>query len=892
MASFRTRIFLALGDTLVLSGSDYLPSSGDYVDLSSTNKVGPMTLEDGLIIPSYKEPPDNKKAGAMIRIRSVRPMPIKTITLHMIIFSAGNDASTVFKWWSIIEQKLEQAAAASGPMGHGTQVCLLVRMATTGASSGLGGNFVAYDVLGGTMTPNDLLTNPGVAYGATLELRCLPFGRLTAQTYPSVGTYTTTIGAGLTSFLYVGGNPFTTGPIPGTVGALPQLHILDKSTAGAINALYVGRRAVNAAGGGMASADWTPVVGLLSSPATHVSDANTVGTFHAELVTADNTTWHNLGIITTSAGADPKYQAGVYDVLLRVRELQAVAPQYYGDALGSGTLSAGKLLIPDTYNVCVAYNDGTLVGAASPALSTTAGYGAVWPPNTFYDDFETGDVSQWITVSSTSSGAGDISVASSAAIAGTFGVRIRLSAVRPSDSTTKYYPPDLMQLIKPISLPVTNQPVRMSCWMYINGGCVSANPMFLGGLSSSAVEYAMSRETPPPGTGTLTGNGVMGGYLAALVVTGGNQLEFATFNDGSPGGPSLGVLTSNVNTIVNKPLWVEITLPSGALSGGYTASVRIVTPTTTLSITNQAGTLTGLTGGPTFYVDRATIGLSIQYGSGAADIFYDDVMVHTAASVFPLPNQGIYIVGQIGVSNLPTGNFDIYVQRNNAPWQRIAHPNLSGAGALIDFTMLGNFASPPATPTPSPSYFRARLDVKNATGNAPIVTDPVPTDLQNNQWHLINLGTLTLPPISKFEGFNPSGGSGAGDFGWQMIIEGLAGAATSNTLSVDCAYLLPHDEPQIYVEYPGLNNVTLYEWVMDGRRDGRGGAVVRDAATQTNVLQMLAMRGHMQLAVGNQKLVIIPLREGGVHDVQHTQYQVQLRWQSLVDFIHDDPTVY
>jgi hypothetical protein len=93
-------------------------------------------------------------------------------------------------------------------------------------------------------------------------------------------------------------------------------------------------------------------------------------------------------------------------------------------------------------------------------------------------------------------------------------------------------------------------------------------------------------------------------------------------------------------------------------------------------------------------------------------------------------------------------------------------------------------------------------------------------------------------------------------------------------------------------QIPGLANTTPTEWVLDTRRDGRTGAILRDAATQTNVLTPVLTQGHMVLSNGNQMLVFIVERENGVHDVQNTAYKVQVRYQPLVDWPYDDPTAY
>ena len=898
MTAYPTSLFLAVGDTMTASGGDYIPSSGDYLNLLDPNAI--LCTEGGLIIPTSKEPADQKKAGAVIRIRSVRSQPIKIITLHLLLRAGGSDSTTWRRLWANIEHKLEQAAAASGPFGHGTNVCLLVRFSTGGFASSLGANFTAFDVLGGVCTQNDLLTNSGQAYGMTLELRCLMHGRLTAQRYP-LTTNTFSALAQQTPTLYLG--PSSSGSIGGHLGALAQLHIDDTSSAGHINRVRVGRRSVPGASGGMASTDWqgvVPVAAALGSASYLSSGAGTYGqvgtNFASQALTDSN--WHDLAAVYIP-GTNPLHQAGIYDCYLRVREAATIATEPSITSLALGTLASNIVLIPDTYNVRVAYNDGTIASAASPIATITVPY-ISWPPNLAYESFETGDTSAGLELTDTSHGSGKLAVETQAALAGAYGLHVSLYANFPKDSSATLYPQPAQVYRRPISVFDTTNRLGCGCWMQMDSGLsVSYAYLMLLSIGSSTL---LGANFPGAGTDGISGAPVpmgvlMGGALCAIAVDFNNHIGVLTWNGNSS--HTFTTFMNGINPVtpsmlVGQKVYLSLDIASAQIAQstafGISASLLAETFQSVISPTSSGiGSWTFFTGGVT--ADYVDMGARLSDGAAMVNIFFDDLWVQQQGGGrpgYPLPGNGIVCASSDGGSNR-----DLYIQRQSDLWYLAAHP-VAQNHVINSQDAFGVAAAPPEQAIPQASLIRPKVGIK---GSADFLTGtPVPTALQGNLWHLLYLGTYALPPVQRFEGLNPTFGSGAGDFPFELDVSAQSGSGTtSNTVQIDALFLVPHEEPQIVAEYPALNNTTLLsEWVLDSRRDGRAGAVLRDPLSTgwATVVAQAETIGHMELGSGNQILLFLVEREGGIHDAAGTAFGVAVRWQPLVDFVDDNPTAY
>ena len=900
MTTYPTALFLAAGDTLTASGGDYVPSSGDYINLM--DPLTTLCLEGGLIIPPSKQPAGQKTAGAMVRVRAVRSQPVKTITLHIIIKGGGTDATSPRVYWRNIEHKLEQAAAAAGPFGHGTNICLLVRFATGSSASSLGANFTAYDVVRGIATQNDLLTSPGQAYGMTLELECLMYGRLTAQTYPGVNTFTAISNVGLASYWFLGTG--TSGPIPGHIGALAQVHIKDTSTGGhAINRVRIGRRNVPGASGGMATGDFVPVMAVnaaIGSGSLTSSTPGTQGTVGTSWATATliDANWHSIcRWISNPGGTAPLHEDGLFDVYARVRESSVVAVELTAPTISNGV--SGAAIPADVYNLAWVGKSGSSASAIGPITQWQVPAAAVF--NIFDDGFESGDTSAFTTSLSIigtgvdDASTGQMQVGTQYAIAGNYGLRVGgainySSELSYAGSSGSYIQtPFRQQVLKSFINPSGNKPC-CGAWFRLAGALSQSNAEIqLMALESSQLVHDNTIEGWS-GSGasqvpSYNANGLYGGFAAEVVFSNGTLY----LRSWTTAGALTFVSTSlTLTQILNQPIYLELILSASTVTNGsaYTAYLNVYHGSTVTSV-SAASNLTIGVSAQTYTIDQATWGMR-TYFSCSAEIDIDDCAVWTQAGTATQAPSTPPLVAT--PTNPDTSTPDLWVQQGSGPWYRIAAPTTPYTVTAGDLNP-NNIVSPPAIAIPNFSSFQAYYGVNGA---AQRVQGPLMQGtIGGNAWYLLFLGTMPLPSANRFEGLNPSGGSGAGQFPWAVDLYVQNGAGTtSNTVQADGIFLMPHDEPQVLATFTALNNTTPYEWVIDLRRDGRVGCVLRDIATFSIIEAQCEAIGHLELGPGNQTLVFLVERENGLHDVTNNAYSVCMRYQPLVDFVDDSPTAY
>ena len=885
--------FLAAGDAVQAMGTstpDAIPASRDFLNLNDQTNY--LIEQFGISAPPTTQP--GSVAGAAPRMQSPRSLPNRIITLTLSVFSGGTDATNVWANWRALEHKLEQAKQAGGPVGTGQPVVLALRYATTSTTANQLA-FTFYDVLEGTMTPVDRGVNPSGSYGVTLTLSCLPYGRMAATTWPAPNTYTSTLTSGAPGILYLGptvpawvGSGAAVGSLPGTLAALGQLRIKDVSTAGAINRVRIGRRAINGPSGGMAEADWAGVVNCSAIiPSTlSTGQSNAVGSDFARASTTDGL-WHDIGRATSGTTA-PVNAPGLYDVFVRVREGAAAAAMPTALTAAPVTLTDfGYVLPPDRYTIRASGNtSGGASSVTTSAVSVTTVY--PWTPNIFADGFESGDTSQWEVVTNNCTyGTGQPTVSTLYALAGAYGLRVDGTATFPLGTQVVATPWGIVDLgvRKSFLLPDAN-PLCVGAWMQIGGALSTSGALALLLVGSSVLDY-----TEQMVNGSTLYTWPFGGMLAAFGVQAG---AFGVLAKGSAGAIAFTAFPSLITSDLASPFWIKlvITPASIAQNATYTVTGYLYTVNTvyTASVTGTMSLDVPADAPATLVPDYVQCGARVGSANATIDARFDDVRLWTSATQTELPSQAISVT-YLDANNAPA---TVYVQQADQAIVSVPAPGYLPFS--LDNTLIGNAPSAalPTTPTPTPSQFRGRFSVLPDNLNYavnPLYTGAVSTVLQSGTWHMLNLGTLALPPASRAGLLTPTTGTRLGDAGWQLDIQGMSGTGTvANTLDVDAVWLFPHDEPQFVAEFAGLANTALLEWVLFTRPDGRSGCVLRDSSG--NILGMANSVGSLLLAPGNQSLVVLVEREGGVHDVTNTQLQVQLTTTPLTGWFNDSSSVY
>ena len=208
MAQFPTTFYLSLGDGLVFNATidDFIPSSGDYLQLSPAPAASKRDRGAGRHChPDVQRGDPPKVSGAMLRMRSARAMPIKVITLTLTLTGGGTDATTVATW-RVTSRRARASGSASGALRqrHLRSPPRAVRdQRSEQPTRQL--LFSLPNVLGGVPTDQDMQVNPASAYGMSLQLRCLPYGRGKTRTWPGINKFTPTLVTSTTAAsLFVG----------------------------------------------------------------------------------------------------------------------------------------------------------------------------------------------------------------------------------------------------------------------------------------------------------------------------------------------------------------------------------------------------------------------------------------------------------------------------------------------------------------------------------------------------------------------------------------------------------------------------------------------------------------------------------------------------------------
>lgn len=706
--------------------------------------------------------------------------------------------------------------------------------------------------------------------------------------------------------------------LAGDAGSLAQIHIWDKSTgASTINRVRIGRRSVPGPNGGMGSTDWVGVYNhssALGSATVHSAFADAYGADFVQLIMATTQAFQPVARFRSPiGGVAPLYSQGVYDVWVRARDHTVVAlpPTINSLTTSNIVVVSNGALPPDTYTVKLVGQFGGGTSTSQPTAAATISTSYPQLPDVYFNDFETGDTTGLIVEeddgSATVGAAGTTTVISDAAVSGQYGLQCTadyfFSAELEFEAVAPGPPPTItgefvQQRLKhrvvrnfAVSSPSTTG-AWIGCWVNLNGAQLAHGGSLVSILSfeSSAQQTAnpqtgWSGITPGSQTPAFHQFGIYQGNVVDIVITNAGSfnlrvmqtttsVSFYSFTSPS----TLPPLTA----LFQEPMFIAIHISVANPSGAFTCTGYVSTAGGAFSTGSVAGNTSGTS---SVYVDRACFGIAAAYGSGLYNINYDDIMIGSDA--VPISS---FCAGPVIAVNYTDPNSttpQMYVQQGQQDYRFFT---AAGTLSIANGFYVADSATVPSTASPTPMYLQGRVGVDGTSVNS-IATTPVPTSLQNTQWAFVNLGTLTLPPLAQFEGLNPNFGTGNGGFAWQLDVYAQSYGG-SDQIDIDAIWLFPHEEPQIVAEYPGLGSTTAYEWVIDTRRDGRAGTLLRSTSDRLTQVGSANTIGHMRFAPGNQALLFMFESENGVSVLSGLSAAVQLRMQPQTHYLSDESVSY
>ncbi len=347
---------------------------------------------------------------------------------------------------------------------------------------------------------------------------------------------------------------------------------------------------------------------------------------------------------------------------------------------------------------------------------------------------------------------------------------------------------------------------------------------------------------------------------------------------------------------------------TSSLTGATSPTLTRTSPTNFTDTTALGGATPRMTPDGTFRsLATVTQPVTGAYQAGVFDIF---ALARTANAPIGVAT-GVTAVGSGSLGTIAVGSYTVQVVELDAS-ANLGAPSLSafatvatGQNLVVNWTISGK-------PTTQRIYYLtpagAWAYVTDATGTATSVTitgsggtggnppggpsaltalpqllpltalsAPVPSYvagravslvLGNSTWELVNLGTLTLPPVSRTEALSLPA--------WQLLVQ--VSSTHSNPAATDIAgvVLLPHHETQLHTEVSGLQLWTQRTWIADTRRDLRAGVTLTDGSAV--VQGQAAVKGRFLLPIGGCQVAVFTEAVGGSVDTTNQTYTLQLTY--------------
>jgi hypothetical protein len=713
----------------------------------------------------------------------------RPIELGIIVY--GTSAFDLWQNWDAINEKFTQARAAAKAGGLGEWVTLWVQ------PSGLDA-FVCFDVVDGDFQEVPMQLEEGLRYAGVCTLTVLPYARGDVI----VDTPVTGITSGSTIY-----RP----SVPGNCDALVEATITQTS-GNPINTIRMARRALP----NLASGAWTPAP----------SGSGTV---------TANDTWQTATTITRPSGAA---QSGLFDVYARVTDASPVMTQPQittAEATkNSGALGAATYTIQVVpYNSATPRQYGQASALTPVVVKTTIQGGTMLSALNIlaYENFETGQAlgmtpglesgsnfgsgvgSAPPGVAGTGGGSGSASVTGGAAFQGTYGLSLSATATAGGGSFANNVGAGFSRYTE--GAPDWPDSKTLSFQARVN---LASNSGFSG---IPMIMYArVSNNGSSLGYWGLGISGGAAGFCEGL--TQAFPIGVSAFDPGDDGSPVVG-----------------LSVPGSTVSFSGYALVELTATKTQTGVALRL-TIDGADVGGTLLDGVDLDGFAIQ----ASAVASDSTGGSASSSQTVHADNVILADGYIGgVTVLAGGSIEMdWTESENAAgylfcWQVNGKGGYQlDVGDVTTYTLDSpvpngmEIGDAPSDPPPiNYAEIRALASIA-AAGNMAQEGDPVSTVRASGHPELVHLGTFQLPPpVHAFSQATPET--------WHLPIQVKSGGENTPSVSIDGVWTLPHDEPQLLAESPGLTGSTN-TWRLDNRNDERssgalmsGGAAIDQVAT-------------------------------------------------------------
>lgn len=761
-----------------------------------------------------------------------------TVSMTVIVRGVDDPDDTVNGYRSI-QAELNKAEAAFIELREDDRVELGVQFGTT--------NIVYYDVRRGRLRPTGRQSPTFELQEFELSLEVENVGG-----WPVVRAVTDS--RSVTGNLSNGHARILVGDVDGDLPAYGRIILTDTSTSGAINRFRISRRSAVDAG----TADWSPWIALVPQASVGVADASSFsGTITR--INYSSTDWNSIRAYGTVPAGD--LNQGSFHVYARVKDTN-----YYTSAPTSGTAvpfgsyvapvqgvqntsGGGGTSITATWGTATTtghtllailkahksmtrYSIGTITtGTALTTIQTTEPHNLSSNDRILIegvDDTEPNINGRWtVDVSDTT----------------TFTIPIGSTVGGASGSIRELFYEEINQvpsgyiLIAQAETPEELEPAsgtfndpgfgrdpvttinadewdQTKLWIYAkpNGSSESGGKTFgwTGSLSNRAISL-IAIQDPEEDTGglglrvTAEGSSILD---APSVEPGTVLIGISATQDGSFQ-PLFGfkeyVDTGEGLVVATKFISESKVQPWGAAPSNYNYSVI----SALIGVTQELNPATyGLDAGQYQFRVQAVDadgGVGIPTATFSATLNEDGGALQASWSAPTAADIDHYLI----TVSFDSKFYEIETPDDSTSYVLTSLENLKEVSALPSTT-------PGTDSTLSGAHIRALIGTNFGSSGTALMTawDDIALDPDNNgTWHMIKLGTFTLPP---------QGGMASGTRPTAAIqIQARSGGGRLGTIDIDALNLVPADEPSAILEVSSMDSTTQYKWVFETNRAGR-----------------------------------------------------------------------
>lgn len=229
-------------------------------------------------------------------------------------------------------------------------------------------------------------------------------------------------------------------------------------------------------------------------------------------------------------------------------------------------------------------------------------------------------------------------------------------------------------------------------------------------------------------------------------------------------------------------------------------------------------------------------------------------------------NDAISLNWTVATDGSTVTDHRVYWKRDSNAWQYKVTASAGDSYTLLNETG-GTIADPPTASSVLPALARLGLALPSAT--TVFYTDAVTCRLSNNQWELLDMGLVALPPARPRDGDSAQS--------WIVHAQGR-GTGGTPTLDIDALYLFPISDTEVATEvwHAGLTLATKRDWIIDTDRELGAVAYLVQTGTSTEAGQ-LRITNPFLLPPGDCLLMFHADVANGLSDIVDAKFTVTLR---------------